>query len=937
MYYLVIILLLNVNLLFSLSNTNNMETIMEEMTLKEKISQMIMVRVRSDYYSNDSYYKKNIEDLITNRKVGGLCTFDGNGNVHGMFNNHKYFQEISNIPLLISSDLERGAGQQMKGATLFPSNMGIAATNEPKNAYKQGKITAIEAKALGINIILAPVLDVNNNPKNPIINLRSYSDDPNIVTNFGLEFIKGIQDQGLFACPKHFPGHGNTSVDSHSSLPTINSTLEELKKVELKPFKNAVENNVKMIMIGHIAMPALDSSNKPATHSKKITTNLLINKWNFKGLVITDGMEMTGITKEAWSGESAIRAIEAGSDIILLPINVDKTIQSIYNAVISNRLNEERINHSVLKILQSKKELDLFNYKFDYEKMSSIVGTRENLSIADKIASSSITLVKDSRKNIPIKPENYNNMVHIILSDNDNANQTLKSFKSNINYTHGNVKNIFVNYELSNLVINELVEKTKMFDKVIISTLVKISSMNKGKSTLNKTHLKFIKKLSDSNISPVVVSFGSPYLDDYSFIDTYICCYGYGSVSQIAAANAIFGRRNINGILPINLNNNYKRGDGIKRFISASIFENNTKIDFSSSWKIIDKAINEKLFPGAQILIIKNGKIMADKHIGNFTFSSGSKKVDKNTLYDVASITKVLATTPVIMQLVKKKFLDLDHELKQFYPEIKIRDKSGITIRHLLTHSSGLPAYIDYYKNKNINSKSDIIKDIIENQELLFIPGSKFKYSDLGMILLMDIAEIVLGRNFGELVNSWVFKPLEMNNSFFNPSKKLWTDIAPTEIDNTYRKDTIQGVVHDENAYIMDGISGHAGIFSNAYDIAKYAQTMINYGLYKGRRVYDKNYIKKFTKKQNIPLGSDFAIGWDTPSNNGNSSAGDYFSEGSYGHLGFTGTSLWIDPKQKVIVILLTNRTYPNRDKIGMHSLRRVFHNEIMKTLIDRS
>jgi len=903
------------------------------MDLKDKISQMIMVRVRSDYYASDNYYKKQVDDWIINKKVGGLITFDGNGNVHGMFNNHRYFQDISDIPLFIASDLERGAGQQMKGGTLFPSNMAIAATGDTHNAYLQGEITAKEAKALGIHMIFAPVLDVNNNPNNPIINLRAYSDNPDIVSDFGLQFIKGIQDQGLYACPKHFPGHGNTSIDSHTSLPIIRSSISDLKKIELKPFKNAVDNNVKMMMIAHIAMPALDASKKPASHSYKITTDLLINQWNFGGLIITDGMEMRGITNEAWSGESAIRAIEAGSDIILLPIDVDRTIESIYNAVLSGRIDEERIDFSINKILDSKKELNLFDYEFNFEKMSSIVGNKQNLVTAAQIASSSITLVKDLKKQIPIKSEKINRMAHLILTTDDNGSETLKTIKSNINYTHGNVKNIFINYELSDILIDDLMRQLKKFDKIVVSTLVKISSMNKGKSTLGSSHLKLIQKISNDDLPFVVVSYGSPYLDDYSFIDTYICSYGYGPVSQTAVANAIFGRNKIEGILPINLNLKYKRGDGLRVDRASSIFNYNSDFDFSSSWKIIDDAINTKLFPGAQILVIKDSEILADKSFGYQTFESNSNAIDSNTIYDIASLTKVIATTPIIMKLIKKKYLHLNHEIYQFYPEFRGELKDKVTIKHLLTHSSGLKPYEQYFKNAENKNREDIIQDIILKQNLLFEPGIKLKYSDLGMILLMDIAEKVTGRKFSELVQSWIFDPMNMHDSYFNPPNTTIDRIPPTEIDDLYRNKIVKGIVHDENAFLMGGVSGHAGVFSNTYDIANYAQTMLNLGIYNGKRIFNRSSIKKITKKQNMPYGSDYALGWDTPSLRGNSSAGDFFLDGSYGHLGFTGTSLWIDPNQKIIIILLTNRTYPTREKKGMHQLRRDFHNEVMLTI----
>lgn len=919
--------------IISIIYSNSSFELINNMNLKEKIGQMIMVRVRSDYYASDNYSKKQIDDWIIKHKVGGLITFDGNGNVHGMFNNHKYFQEISNIPLFIASDLERGAGQQMKGATLFPSNMALGATDDSYNAYLQGEITAKEAKVLGIHMIFAPVLDVNNNPNNPIINLRSYSDKPEIVSSFGLQFIKGIQDQGLYACPKHFPGHGNTSIDSHSSLPIINTPLSDLNNIELKPFKNAVENNVKMIMMAHIAMPALDSSKKPASHSYKITTELLRENWGFNGLIITDGMEMRGITNQAWSGEAAIRAIEAGSDIILLPIDVERTIESIYDAVLSGRISEDRINLSVDKILKSKIELNLFSETLSFDQMTSLVGNKNHLITAAKIASSSITLVKDDKNNIPIKPEKIKKMAHLILATDDNAANTLKTIKSNINYTHGNVTNIFINYELSDILIDDLIKRLEKFDKIIISTLVKISSTNKGKSTLNPTHLQLIKNIANYNLPFIVISYGSPYLNDYSFIDTYICSYGYGSVSQTAVGHAIFGRRNINGKLPIDLNSIHKRGEGINIDRASSIFEYNNTFDFSSSWKIINKAINDEVFPGAQILVIKDSKILAEKFFGYHTYDTNSVKINSNTIYDIASLTKVIATTPVIMKLIKKKYLHLDHEIYQFYPEFRGKFKDKVTIRHLLTHSSGFKPFEEYFLNDRINKYDDILSDIIQKQTLLFEPGSQFKYSDLGMILLMDIAEKITGRKFSELVQSWVLKPIDMKNTYYNPSKELFSKIPPTEFDSLYRNQLVKGFVHDENAYLMGGVSGHAGIFSNIYDLAKYSQTMINLGIYNGSRVFSKYSIRKMVTKQNLPFGSDYALGWDTPSFKG-SSAGDYFSNGSYGHLGFTGTSMWIDPNNKITIILLTNRTYPTRDKKGMYKLRRDFHNEIMKSIL---
>ena len=917
---------------FIFSNQTLIDSIVKSLSLKEKIAQMIMVRVRSDYYSSDNANKRQIEKWIKNFKVGGLITFDGNGNVHGMFNNHKYFQSISDIPLLIASDLERGAGQQMAGATLFPTNMAIAATGNKNNAYLQGKITANEAKVLGINMILAPVMDVNNNPNNPIINFRSYSDSPAIVSDYGLQFIKGIQDNGLYACAKHFPGHGNTSIDSHSSLPSINSPIEELNEIELRPFKDAVLNDVKMIMTGHISMPNLDETLSPASHSKKITTDLLKKEWKFKGLVITDGMEMTGITNEAWAGESAIRAVNAGNDIILLPLDVEKTIIHLEKAVLSGKISEKKINNSVEKIIKSKIDLNLFEFIFDEENLKRTIAKSEHLNIANKIANESITIVKDKKSILPIKPEKINNPIHLIISTDDNANGTLKTFRNNLKYTFDGLKEIFINYETSDLLNDEIINKLKNHDQIIISSLVKIR-MNKGESTVNSSHLKLIKLINGLNIPNILISFGSPYFDDYTISDTYMVTYGYGYVTQKAAAAALFGRININGRLPINLNKYHKRGHGMDIEKHASDFNTIKQINLSKSWEIINRAIDDKIFPGAQIMIIKDNEVLADESFGNFTYDKNSKTVNHSSIYDIASITKVVATTSVIMKLVEKKKINLNHSINQFYPNFKGQWKDEVKIKHLLNHSSGLNSYKQYFQDGNFLNTNDIVDDII-SQDLLFKPGSESLYSDLGMIILMDIAEIVTESNFEKLVNDWIIKPLKLKNTFFNPSEKFLDKVVPTEVDNNFRNKIIKGIVHDENTFIMGGVSGHAGLFSNARDLGIFSQLIMNKGIYNGKRFFRKKTINLFTKKDNN-LKSDFAYGWDTPSKNGKSNAGDFFSNYSFGHLGFTGTSLWIDAQKKIIIILLTNRTYPDRDKSNIYLLRRNFHNQVMKTLRD--
>ena len=440
----------------------------KSLSLEQKIGQMIMVRVNGNYYQSENRYKQLLEKWIKNYHIGGVITFSGN--VHGTFYNIKRFQSWSSIPLFVAADYERGAGQWMDAATLFPSNMAVAATGNSEYAFEQGLVTSIEAKNIGVNIVLAPVLDINNNPNNPIINFRAYSDDANMVSQFGNAFIKGIQKNNILSCVKHFPGHGNTSIDSHTSLPSIPGSKDELLNNELLPFKNAVDDGVKMVMIGHIAMPGLDDSNLPASHSKKITTDLLRDEWGFDGIIITDGMEMGGLTQNSWAGESAIRAVEAGCDILLLPMDIDATVDALLEAVENGRISMERIDESVERIWKAKQELNLFSKKENtWEELENSIGKKDHYKIANKIANKSITIIKDNNGLIPLKPEKIKKLTHVILSLDDSANDALKPFHSEINKVHHNAHKVFINDKLSKLRINEITENLKSSDLVVVS------------------------------------------------------------------------------------------------------------------------------------------------------------------------------------------------------------------------------------------------------------------------------------------------------------------------------------------------------------------------------------------------------------------------------------------------------------------------------------
>ena len=932
-----------VNTVVESSSANNLskveETDWRQLSIREKIAQMIMVRVRGDYYHNSHWYRESLQRWLEKEGVGGIISFGGS--IHGTYYNIKKFQDWAKYPLLVSADYERGLGQWMNGATLFPTNMALAATANPSYAYEQGKVTAIEAKALGVHITFAPVLDINNNPNNPIINFRSYSNDPKTVTQFGLEFIRGVNNNGLVACVKHFPGHGNTDIDSHSSLPVIKGSKNKLIDLELFPFNAAINAEVEMVMVGHIALLDVDDSGRPASHSSKITTELLREEMGFDGIIISDGMEMGGLTKSAWAGESAVRAVEAGVDILLLPIDVDQTIDAIENALKNGRITENRINRSVEKIWYLKNKMNLFDnipFQIPFSELEKKIGIPEHSKIATEIANKSITIVKDENKILPLRPENIDSLLHIILSLDENARSYLKAFSLDIQRTHGHVKELFINNTLTDLGRQDIINQLKGVDQVVISLVVRIR-MDKGIATIDSTHSLLLEELQNTGTPIVTLSFGSPYLPNYDILETYVCTYGYGSITMKAAANALFGRIPVNGLLPIDLNETLIKNTGIKKDLRSSVLKFDVPTDikpinsFTNAFAVLDSAIENKIFPGAQVAIVKENKVLFSGGFGYHTYDSSSPPVNSGTIYDIASITKVLCSVPITMKLIAQKKISVDQKVKQFFPAFNEGGKEKVTIRHLLTHSSGLKGYVPFYLDDNINSKDDILNYII-NSDLENKPGLNFIYSDLGYILLTAILEKVSGTSFDVLADSWIFKSLDMENTQYNPSYESKNNIAPTEMDTIYRGRLIHAEVHDENTYIMGGISGHAGIFSNAEDIIKFAQTWIDNGLWRSKRIFSESQILEFKMKQQLPVGSDYALGWDTPSKNGKSIAGDYFTSGSIGHLGFTGTSLWIDPDQEIVIVLLTNRVFPSRkDKVGskeMYGIRREFYNKVM-------
>jgi len=897
------------------------------LTLEEKCGQMLMPKAAIVDKKNSKY--QQLIKLVKNYKIGGFIYLKGD--LEKQIDLTNALQKAADIPLLFSADYERGLGMRLEGTTEFPYNMGIGAVNNSILTFQMGKIVAKEARAIGVHINFAPLLDINTDYRNPIIDIRAYSANPDIVAQQSLAYLSGLKYGGLANTAKHFPGHGATDIDSHNKLPVINRSKSEIEKNELVPFRHAINYGVSAIMTGHLEVPAYEKQdNLPATLSKQIITNLLKNELGFNGLVITDAMNMRAITNNYSVKEAAKLAVQAGNDILLFPKNVKETLNGIVEAVKKGEITESRINESVKKILALKKILRLDKNKYVQKKRAlKIVCKNDHKRLAKKLAQKSITLVKDEQKLIPVNPKKYKNIICIGI--NDNKPKTTPIFIEDLKKEIKKLKKYELHSKNKQRSFNRVLKAAKKADLIILPIYIYSFSLNKKPEHLKKLNI-FLNKLIELNKPTIIISFGTPYLIvDLPGIQTYFCAYGQTDILQSVMKDAIFGRNKISGKLPVNIpGTNYTQGYGID-FNPQGIYvpekiEDKT-YNFQEINTLMETARKKNIFPGGVLLVGHQDKIIYHKAFGRYTYSDKSSKIKTKTIFDLASLSKVVGTTSAAMLLYDLQKMHLNDFVKKYLPKFANNKKDSITIYHLLTHSSGLPASKQFYKSAKT---ADQVIEKIMNSEIIFKPGRSSRYSDLGMITLQKVIEKITNSTLDHFLKENLFEKLEMANTFYTPDKKQKKDCAPTEFDSYWRKKTIQGEVHDETAYLLGGIAGHAGLFSTSADLAKFAHVLINNGMYGNIQIFSPVTIEEWTTQQY--QNSSRGIGWDTKYGKF-SSAGKLFSKNSFGHTGFTGTSIWIDKERKLFVILLTNRINPSRHNKKIIRFRRDLHEAIIKAL----
>ena len=905
---------------------------LKRLTLEERAAQMVGVRAMGLYSHPRSSDARKLRHLVRDVKVGCVVVFESEVDTLPRLLNE--LQTMADVPLLVAADMERGMAFRIRrGVVPIPYAMALGAARSEEDARFAGEVAAREGRALGLHWAFAPVADVNNNPANPVINVRSYGEDPALVARLTAAFVAGARSGGLMTTAKHFPGHGDTSEDSHLSLPTVGADRQRLEAVELQPFRSAVEAGVDAVMLGHIAVPALDPSGAPATLSAPMTADVLRRELGFGGLVVTDAMEMVG-ARGAWSGEAVVRAVQAGADFILLPRDPEVAVRALVSAVGEGQIAPERIDRSVLRILQTKERLGLNkNRLVDPAAVSRSVDRPEDVERALEIARRSITVVRNEGGVLPLRAEEPLRLLHLVMSS-DARNDAIQGIpEDELQDRRVAVKTISLGPEVSEETAAKIVGQAREFTHVLASCFVRVAA-SKGTADMSESHARLLRALREAGPPLIVVSFGSPYLlRQFPDVPVYICAYGSAESSQRAAVGALFGEYAVGGKLPVTLPGMYPYGHGLeipKREMTLRVAPPEA-VGFRADGlagvdAIVERAIAQKAFPGGVVAVGKDGALVHLRAFGRLSYDADAPEVRTDTIYDLASLTKVVVTTTTAMILVDEGRLDLSRPVSAFLPRFRGAGKERVTVESLLTHSSGLDWGASLYKD---TKGKQAFVERIEAMDLKYAPGSKSLYSDLGVILLGEILERVAGEPLDSFAQKRILEPLGMKDTRYRPGPELMARIAPTERD-PWRGRLIRGEVHDENAFAMGGVAPHAGLFGTAPDLARFAQMLLNGGVLEHQRIVSREVVEQFTRRAGVP-DSSRALGWDTPSPN--SSAGDRLSPRSFGHTGFTGTSMWIDPERKVFVILLTNRVHPTRENNAIFEVRRAVADAVVDGL----
>ena len=915
------------------------DSVFHAQTFEERLGQLFMVAA---YSNKDARHRQEIARLIREQQLGGLIFFQG-GPVR-QANLTNYYQSISPVPLFIAMDAEWGINMRLDSVIAFPKAMTLGALPQEDLIYDMGKEMARQFKELGMHINFAPVVDVNSNPNNPVIGYRAFGEEKRLVAKKSLAYMKGLQDHGVMANAKHFPGHGDTESDSHYTLPVINHSENRIKDIDLYPYRELIDQDLMSVMVAHLYIPSLDSErNKASTLSKYVVSDLLKTQMNFNGLVFTDALNMKGVSNFYKPGEVDLMALLAGNDILVYSQDVPKAKEMILQAVEEGKISKEEIDNRVKKILKAKYWAGLHqNAPIETNKLLDRINGSETKLLAEKLFAEAITVTSNRNNVLPLKHLDLHNFASLTIGgDGKVFQEKLSKYAS------------FDHFELpKNSDVgawSQMEKKLAGHSTVVVGIMGVTNNPSKGFG-ISGADILYLNKLSQEK-TVITVLFGNAYASKkLSEMPHHIITFENNNFTQSLTPEVIFGARNAYGMLPVSISEALRIGsggylEGLGR-LSYSIPEsqglNSRKL--AEIDQVMEISIAKRAFPGGVVLVAKNGQVVFEKAYGHYDYNK-SKPVSTETVYDLASITKVLATTQAVMFLASRDLIDMNLPIGHYLPELNGTNKGKLILKDIMAHEAGLVAFIPHYaktveagswKNEYYREKPEqeftlpVSNDMFARNSLRdsiwswtlksdlrkLEPGRRnysYVYSDLTMYLLQELVERLTNQPLDDFVSQNFYEPLGLNSLTFNPVKKMPQYlIAPTEDDITFRKRLIQGYVHDPGAAMYGGVAGHAGLFGKANDLAVMMQLMLNGGKYGGVEILDEKTIRDFTKRQSQQ--SRRGWGWDKPEpeRGKGGSAGVLASKSTFGHTGFTGTCVWADPENELIYVFLSNRVHPN-------------------------
>lgn len=940
----------------------------DAMTLEEKVGQLFMVAAYSN--KNESHVQE-LEKLVTDNKIGGVIFFQGGPYRQAKITNR--LQAQSTIPLFVGIDAEWGLSMRLDSTHAYPYNMTLGAIQDYDLITKVGEQMGEQANRMHINFMFGPVVDVNINPKNPIIGVRSYGEDQHQVALHAVAFKNGVESQGVLATAKHFPGHGDTSADSHHSLPYIGFSRKRLDEVELYPYRKLIQSGLSSVMVAHLEVNAIEpKKGLPTSLSYKTITDLLRNELKFEGLAFTDALNMKGVTRNKSAGQVDLEAFKAGNDILLFSENVPLGIQKIVQAVKNGEISEERLAESVKRILRYKYPVMAKNAQaIDLDNLGDDLNQQKYKSLNLQLYRAALTWGKKPQTSL-----NKSQKIAYVKLGDDVNNDFVDALQNRADVTTFYLSSIDNPRELAN------------YDQVILG-FHKADNPWKNHDFKNN-ELKFIQQI--AKVKPTtLVAFTKPYalldITDFSQLSGVLLAYQNNKYAHIAAAEILFGETQAVGKMPVTIPrlSEWAVGQAVKKKIddepyitplhdlspkklSGLVYSTPEKEGMSTAKikeidQVAQRAVNYGYTPGCQVLVARNGKIIYQKSFGNQTDDYPSIPVNNETVYDLASLTKILATLPMIMKMYDDGVLKFEHTLGQWLPDFKNTDKANITIKEMLLHESGLSPWIPFYKYTLVDGKPDenlyqnhyskdfpvqvaenlylhkdyrkeMMKQIVESS----LREKKYKYSDLNFILLKEIVEKHYRRPFHKLVEENFYEPIGTRLTF-NPLQDVDIHyVAPTEKDTYFRHGVVHGYVHDMGAAMMGGVAGHAGLFGNAEDVYKMMQFYLNAGRVEGKEILSVNTLKDFNHCYSCQNGSRRGAGFDKPQLPGDKGPTcGCASPNSFGHTGFTGTIAWADPEYKLVYVFLSNRTYPYADenKLSRAGTREDIQQIIYEAIVD--